>query len=61
MPANVVDVFVEACGTTQRVELVPDQWDHIGPLIPIELACRGTFTTVVCQPDQCWFSGRYWR
>ncbi|HTL31583.1 MAG TPA: DUF6056 family protein [Kofleriaceae bacterium] len=61
VPPSVVDVFVEGCGTTQRVELKPDSWDHIGPLIPIDLACPGTFTTVMCQVNQCWFSGRYWR
>lgn len=61
VPANVVDVFVEACGQTTRVETRPDIYDDIGPLIPIKFVCRGTYTTFMCDPDICWFSGRYWR
>jgi hypothetical protein len=61
VPDNVVDVFVEGCGVTTRVETTPDIWDNIGPLIPIKLTCRGTYTTFMCQPDLCWYSGRYWR
>ena len=61
VPANVEDVFVEACGTTTKVETKPDIYDDIGPLIPIRLTCRGTYTTFMCQPNLCWFAGRYWR
>lgn len=61
VPANVVDVFVEGCGTTTRVETARDIWDDIGPLIPITLTCRGTYTAFMCQPDLCWLAGRYWR
>jgi hypothetical protein len=61
VPANVVDIFVEACGTTTRVETMPDIYEDIGPLIPIKFTCRGTYTTFMCEPDICWFSGRYWR
>ena len=67
MPANVVDVYVEGCGSTTRVEQRFDVFDefagdyHVGPLIPINLSCRGTHTAYVCQPDLCWLAGRYWR
>ncbi|HEY5946296.1 MAG TPA: DUF6056 family protein [Kofleriaceae bacterium] len=61
VPEHVQDVFVEACGTTTRVETEPDVYDHIGPLIPIHFVCRGTYTTFMCDPNICWFSGRYWR
>jgi hypothetical protein len=61
IPTNVVDVYIEACGKTKRVETKDDIWEHVGPLIPITLECRGTFTTFMCEPDQCWLSGRYWR
>lgn len=61
MPTHVEDVFVEACGETQRVQFVPDTFEGIGPMVPITLACRGTYTAVVCEPDQCWLAGRYWR
>jgi hypothetical protein len=61
MPADIEDVFVEACGETKRVQLVPDTFEKIGPMVPITLACRGTYTAVVCEPDQCWLAGRYWR
>jgi hypothetical protein len=62
MPKGDLEVYVEACGTTRRVdELLDDRWDNIGPLIPILLTCRGTHTSFVCEPHQCWMSGRYWR
>ena len=50
-----------ACGQTVRVETKPDIYDDIGPLIPIQFVCRGTYTTFMCDAKICWFSGRYWR
>jgi hypothetical protein len=61
VPPGVEDIFVEACGTTERVQTRPDTFDNISPLIPITLRCRGTYTTFMCDPKICWFSGRYWR
>lgn len=61
MPAQTTDVFVVACGRTWRVEPKPDVEDGVGPMIPIELSCRGTYTAFVCDPKTCWLAGRYWR
>lgn len=61
MPERTTDVFVVGCGRTERVEPRPDIYDDVGPLIPIDLSCRGTYTAFVCDPDICWLAGRYWR
>ncbi len=61
VPDGVEDAFVVSCGHTTRVTPLPDELDHIGPLIPIALACRGTFTAYLCDPTACWLAGRYWR
>ena len=61
VPVGLRETFVVGCGTTTRVETQPDEEDHIGPLIPISLACRGTFSAYMCDPDTCWLAGRYWR
>jgi hypothetical protein len=66
MPDNITDIYVESCGQTRRVATKSDVFDehagdyHVGPLIPIELSCRGTHTAYVCEPDLCWLAGRYW-
>ncbi len=57
----VVDAYVVACGATRRVELVPDHDEDVGPMLPIDLECRGTYTGVLCEADRCWIAGRYWR
>ena len=61
VPPNVTESYVVACGQTLRVDPVPDEEDHLGPMLPIQLACRGTYTGVMCEPDRCWIAGRYWR
>ena len=61
VPPHTTEVYVEACGETKQAQTKDDIWEHVGPLNPLTLACRGTFTTFMCEPDQCWFSGRYWR
>jgi hypothetical protein len=61
MPERAIDTFLVACGHTRRVALLPDVEDRIGPLVPITFECRGTYTAFVCDPDVCWFAGRYWR
>ncbi len=61
MPPRTTDVFVAGCGQTTRVEPKQDVFDGLGPLIPITLTCRGTYTAYVCDPDLCWVAGRYWR
>ena len=61
VPVMTIDAFVVGCGRTQRVTMEEDQLDHIGPLVPIDLACRGTFSAYLCDPQVCWLAGRYWR
>ena len=61
LPPLASEIYVEACGTTQKVETRPDIWEGIGPLEPIDLQCRGTYTAFACEPTQCWLAGRYWR
>lgn len=61
VPEGTEDTYVVSCGHTQRVQAVPDTVEHIGPLIPIALDCRGTFTAYVCDAKVCWLAGRYWR
>jgi hypothetical protein len=60
IPANVREVYTVACGKTEPAVLLPPP-NAIGPIIPVALACRGTTTAAMCEPDKCWFSGRYWR
>jgi hypothetical protein len=60
IPANVREVYTVACGRTEPAVLLPPP-NAIGPIIPVALQCRGTTTAVMCEPDKCWFSGRYWR
>jgi hypothetical protein len=62
VPADIIDAYVVSCGRSQRAQLQPDPDDHgIGPVIPIDLDCRGTFTAFLCEPSACWLAGRYWR
>jgi hypothetical protein len=61
VPPMTVDTFVVECGRTRRVEMEPDRDEQIGPLVPISLDCRGTFSAFLCDPKVCWFAGRYWR
>ena len=59
VPAHLVDTYVVGCGRTARVELKPDTEDHLGPLVPVTLDCRGTYSAFMCEPDVCWLAGRY--
>ena len=61
VPKRLTESYVVACGRTRRIELVPDDEEHVGPMLPISLDCRGIHTAVLCEPDRCWLSGRYWR
>ena len=61
VPEHLTESYMVGCGTQKRVELWPDVDEHIGPMLPISLDCRGTYTAVMCDPDVCWFAGRYWR
>ena len=61
VPADTEDAFVVACGHTSRVVAEDDTLEHIGPKLPITLACRGTFTAYLCDAKVCWLAGRYWR
>jgi len=61
VPKNWVESFVVDCGKTRRVEAVPDERDHIGPMLPIAVECKGVHTAFMCEPDRCWLAGKYWR
>ena len=61
VPKNWVDSYVVDCGKTRRVEAVPDERDHIGPMLPIALDCKGVHLAFMCEPDACWLAGKYWR
>jgi len=60
LPKRLEASYILGCGKTRRVELVPDE-DGVGPMLPIALECRGIHTAIMCEPDRCWLSGRYWR
>jgi hypothetical protein len=57
-PAGWVDAFLVGCGRTTRIEPERSRDDL---LVPVELDCRGSYTAYLCDPDVCWFSGRFWR
>lgn len=61
VPKNWVDSYVVDCGKTRRVEAVPDERNHIGPMLPITLECKGVHLAFMCEPDKCWLAGKYWR
>lgn len=61
VPPHLVDTYVVSCGQTHRVDPVPDTDEGVGPLVPVVLDCRGTYTAVMCEPDTCWFAGRRFR
>jgi hypothetical protein len=61
VPPRLTDSYLVACGETRKVELWPDLEEHLGPMVPITVDCRGTYTAVMCEPDACWFAGRrFW-
>jgi hypothetical protein len=59
VPADVEDEYIVGCGKTTRVQSVPDLEEHVGPMLPVPLDCRGAFTAYVCEPTRCWLAGRY--
>ncbi len=61
VPPDIRDAFVVGCGKTTRVQPLPDREEHVGPLLPVELTCRGTYTAFLCDAQNCWLAGRYWR
>jgi len=61
VPPRFTDAFVIDCGQTRKVEPVADTRDHVGPMLPIALDCKGVHTAFMCDPDRCWLAGRYWR
>jgi hypothetical protein len=61
VPPGLTDAYLVACGQTHKVELWPDLEEHVGPMLPISVDCRGTYTAVMCAPDACWYAGRrFW-
>lgn len=61
VPPRLTDAYLVACGQTRKVVLAPDLEEHLGPMVPVSVDCRGTYTAVLCEPDACWFAGRrYW-
>jgi hypothetical protein len=61
VPKNWVDSYVVGCGKTRKVEAVPDERDHVGPMLPVTLECKGVHIGFMCEPDKCWLAGKYWR
>ncbi|MFT3694680.1 MAG: DUF6056 family protein [Kofleriaceae bacterium] len=61
VPAETEDAYIVGCGKTTRVMAQPDPDEHIGPMLPVALDCRGTFSAYLCDPKVCWLAGRYWR
>ncbi|HLL20524.1 MAG TPA: DUF6056 family protein [Kofleriaceae bacterium] len=61
VPKQWTESYVVDCGKTRKVEAVPDKRDHVGPMLPIALECKGVHTAFMCEPDKCWLAGRYWR
>lgn len=61
VPKRLTESYVVGCGKTRRVEMVPDDVEHVGPMVPVPLECRGIHTAILCEPERCWLAGRYWR
>ena len=61
VPKHWVESYTVGCGKTRRVEPVPDERNHIGPMLPIALECKGVHLAFMCEPDKCWLAGKYWR
>jgi Family of unknown function (DUF6056) len=61
MPARWTDAYLVGCGQTTPVEPRHGSESASDPLLPLDFACRGSYTAVVCDPDVCWFAGRFWR
>ncbi|MBA3817524.1 MAG: hypothetical protein H0X17_01410 [Deltaproteobacteria bacterium] len=61
LPPRLTEAYVIGCGKQWQIELVPDLEDDLGPMAPITLDCRGTYSAILCEPELCWLSGRYWR
>jgi hypothetical protein len=61
MPARWTDAYVVGCGRTTAIEVREADESGSDPLIPLDLACRGSFTAVICDPEVCWFAGRFGR
>jgi hypothetical protein len=61
MPARWTEAYVVGCGRTVAalVRYAPESGSD--PLLPLDFACRGSYTAVVCDPEVCWLAGRYWR
>jgi hypothetical protein len=60
VPEHLTDSYVLGCGKTWKVTPQPDD-EGVGPILPLTLECRGTYTGVMCEDDLCWLGGRYWR
>ena len=61
LPPRLTETYLVSCGQTHKIDLVPDVEEGIGPMVPMPLDCRGTYTAVMCEPDACWFAGRRFR
>jgi Family of unknown function (DUF6056) len=61
VPNNWTESYVVDCGKTHKVEPIPDDREHIGPMLPVSLDCRGVHIAIMCEPDRCWIAGKYWR
>lgn len=61
LPAAATEAYALDCGTTRPIALLDTDENDIGPIAPIDLACRGVHTLLVCEPTRCWLAGRYWK
>jgi hypothetical protein len=61
MPVGWTDAYLVGCGRTTPVELGYRSDSQSDPLLALDFACRGSYTAVVCDPEVCWFAGRFWR
>ena len=58
IPPNWTDAYIVGCGELQPVTAT---MDNEGLRLPFRATCPGTYIGIVCQADQCWHAGRYWR
>jgi hypothetical protein len=49
------------CGAPARTEPRIEPAPPHDLIVPLELACRGSYTAVICDAEVCWFAGRFWR
>jgi hypothetical protein len=59
LPVGWTDALVVGCGRTDRVEPRAGAESLEDVLLPVPLACRGSYVAIICAPGACWFAGRF--